>query len=468
MKKVLIIALFSVLAVTAFAVEYSFDSAVICGNKIGTDDTTFVNAPGFGLPYGVAVAGNGRVFTSSYYNTNRYRKAIMVYDPVYGVIDTIGPEIIGADGVADTLGTCRFMDKTADGNVVFGDWTNDMIRVFDQDSYECIAQSPGAADPVFPNVGGGVAAFAYDGEQYYCSQQITGSTVVIWNSDFDAIDTLQGGGGGRNMAANEDGTKIWSPGLAAQYIIEYSGTPKDGYVSDTLKMDDLGMEMGNIMYVSSGPNDYLWVMSRESSRDGIYVLDPEDDYSIKMSTLYDTTVASLADIDMGMAVVQQWDHWLATGAIDSTDRFTNGGYSQPWVLRAPCQVDYYWDANTQTEYLYLCDFYGYTTKLFTRTGKTATWEYAGLVGPKTFTLDLAYPNPFNPSATIPYTISNNGIVDINVFDLAGKKVASLVNEYQAAGSYDVVFDGSNLSSGNYIVKMTFGDESVTRKISLLK
>jgi hypothetical protein len=106
--------------------------------------------------------------------------------------------------------------------------------------------------------------------------------------------------------------------------------------------------------------------------------------------------------------------------------------------------------------------------MWTREGKTATWEYAGFAGPKGFTLDLAYPNPFNPTAAIPYTISSNGVVDINVFDLSGKKVESLVNEFQSAGSYEVVFDGSSLASGNYLVKMNFGDETITRKVSLLK
>lgn len=451
----------------AFAVEYSFDSAVICGNKIGTDDTTFVNADGFGLPYGVAVAGNGRVWTSSYYSTNRYRKAILVYDPEFAILDTVGPEIIGADGVADTLGSCRFMETIANGNVAFGDWTNDMIRVFDMDTYECVAQSPGAANSdVFPNVGGGLAAFEYDGEQYYCSQQIVGSTVVLWDADFNVVDTLQGGGGGRNMAANEDGSKIWSPSLGGSYIIEWSGNPDDGYVSDSLFIADLGVEMDHVMYVSSGPNDYLWIASRDAAVDGVYVLDPEDNYAIKMYTTTDSSVASLDDIEMGMAVDNMYNIWLAAGSIDSSDVYTTGGYSQAPQLRALCQVDY--DYIDGVEYLYVCDFYGYTLDVYTRTGKTGTYEYAGFVGPKGFTLDLAYPNPFNPSATIPYTISSNGVVDINVFDLSGKKVESLVNEFQAAGSYDVVFDGSNLSSGNYLVKMTFGDETITRKISLLK
>lgn len=462
MKKVLIVALFSVLAVMAFAVEYSWDSAPICGNKTGTDDTTFVNAPGYGLLYGVAVAGNGRVWSASMYAAQRYRMAIMVYDPEFGLLDTVGPEIVGADGVADTLGTARFFETTIEGNIAYGDWTNDKIRVFDQDTYECIAESPG----VEINVGGGMAAFAYDGEQYYCSQEILGSKVILYDADFNSVDTLKGGGGGRNMACTPDGTKIWSPSLGGKYIVEWKGNPDDGYVTDTLTFEDLGLEIGNVMYISRGPNDYLWVFSRDTDPNGIYVLDPEDNYSIKMSTVYDESYNSIDDIEMGMAYAEQWEFWAKNGKIDSSEVFTTLGYHQPWILRAPTQVAYDYDGTT--EYLYLAEFYGHTLKLWTREGKVGTWEQAGIVGPKGFTLDLAYPNPFNPTATIPYTISNNGVVDINVFDLSGKKVESLVNEFQSAGSYEVVFNGSNLSSGNYLVEMTFGDETITRKISLLK
>lgn len=470
MKKMLVALLIAVLAVSAFGSPYAWDSAPICGNKSGTDDTTFVNAEGFGLPYGVAVAGNGRVWTSSYYSTNRYRQAILVYDPEFGVVDTVGPEIVGADDVADTLGLCRFMERTADGNIAFGDWTNDYIRVFDMETYEVVAQSPGPDDDVYPNVGGGMAAFVYDGEQYYLSQQIVGSTVVIWDAQFDVVDTLKGGPGGRNLAANEDGSIIVSPGLGSAYFVEWTGNPDDGYAVDTVYMEDLGDGMLNsIMYVSSGPNDYFWLMTRDNAKDGILVCDPKDDYAVKLSTYTDSSITSVAGFDLGMAVDNMYDIWLDAGIIDSTDRYTTLGYSQPWILRAPCQVDYTWSGNiADPEYLYMADFYGYTLKLFTRTVEGAVWENTGIIGADGFKLNIAYPNPFNPSVTIPYELSSNANVTIDVFDLAGKKVANLVDGYKFAGNYEVRYDAGDLASGNYLVKMTVGNRSVSQKISLVK
>lgn len=465
MKKMLVALLLVVLAVTAFATPYEWEEAVICGNKSGTDDTTFVNVDNYALPYGVAVAGNGRVWSSSYYSNSRYRKAIMVYDPEFGIIDTVGPEIVGSDDVADTLGYCRFMATLGDGNVAYGDWTNDKIRVFDQDDYSVLAQSPGTD----LNCGGGIAAFVYDGEQYFLSQQIVGSTVILWDADFNVVDTLKGGGGGRNMACLADGSRILSPGLGKTWVIEFAGNPDDGYVSDTLWLADLDVQIDGVMYVSAGPDGYFWLMSRDKANDGILVCDPENDYTVVQSTNTDSAVTSIDGFDLGMAVDNMYNVWLEAGLIDTSDRFTTLGYSQPWIMRALCQVAWDYNDDETIEYLYVADFYAYTLKLFTKdlTG-TSTWEHTGYIGENGFKLNIAYPNPFNPSVTIPYELSANGNVKIDMYDVAGKKVASMVNEYKFSGNYEVHFDASNLSSGNYVVKMTFANKSVTQKVALVK
>ena len=469
MKKMLVALLAVVLAVFAFAGPYTWDEAIICGNKIGTNDTNFVNAPGFSHPYGVAVSGTGRVFTQSYFSTDRYDKAVMVYDPEFAIVDTIGPEITDPDGVPDTLGSGRGLATLANGNIAIGDWTNDRIRVFDADFYDCVAQSPGPDDPVFPNVGGGMAAFEYDGEQYYLSQQIVGSTVVLWDETFAVVDTLTGGPGGRNVACTEDGSVILSPTLGGQYLIEWSGNPDDGYVSDTLWLADYDIEIGNVMYVSLGPDGYFWLFSRDAANDGVLVVDPTDDMALRLYTNTDVDSVRTPDqvLPLGMEVDNMGAQWLARGLIDTIDWITPLGYNQAEWLRAPCQVAGGVDDGTY-EYIYLADYYGYTLKSYKRLIETSTWEHTGYIGENGFNLNIAYPNPFNPSITIPYDLSADGHVAIDVFDLAGKKVASVVNEYKFAGNYDVVFNAGDLASGNYMVKMTFNNKSVSQKISLVK
>lgn len=88
---------------------------------------------------------------------------------------------------------------------------------------------------------------------------------------------------------------------------------------------------------------------------------------------------------------------------------------------------------------------------------------------KNFYLSPAYPNPFNPTTNIQYSLeqaSNN--VSIRVYDMLGRQVATLVNGPQMAGSHTIQFDAANLSSGIYYVSMVSGQFKDTRSITLLK
>jgi hypothetical protein len=78
------------------------------------------------------------------------------------------------------------------------------------------------------------------------------------------------------------------------------------------------------------------------------------------------------------------------------------------------------------------------------------------------------PNPFNPSAAISYQLSAISHVSVKVYDTAGRLVTTLADGWQEAGSHQVTFDGSRLSSGLYFVKMQAGDFSGVQKLILLK
>ncbi len=79
-----------------------------------------------------------------------------------------------------------------------------------------------------------------------------------------------------------------------------------------------------------------------------------------------------------------------------------------------------------------------------------------------------YPNPFNPSTKIKYDVQKDSKVLINVFDILGREVATLVDRKQAAGSYEVEFNASSLSSGIYFVRMNAGGFVKTQRMMLLK
>lgn len=85
-----------------------------------------------------------------------------------------------------------------------------------------------------------------------------------------------------------------------------------------------------------------------------------------------------------------------------------------------------------------------------------------------YNLDQNFPNPFNPTTTISYSIKSAGLVTLKVYDMLGVEVAELVNEVKEAGNYLVNFNASELPSGIYFYTLTSGDFASTRKLILLK
>ena len=83
-----------------------------------------------------------------------------------------------------------------------------------------------------------------------------------------------------------------------------------------------------------------------------------------------------------------------------------------------------------------------------------------------------YPNPFNPITTISYTVGAHRhaplYVDLNIYDILGHKVATLVNKKQSAGSSSVEWDASGFPSGVYYYKLSSGDDQEKKKMVLIK
>jgi len=87
----------------------------------------------------------------------------------------------------------------------------------------------------------------------------------------------------------------------------------------------------------------------------------------------------------------------------------------------------------------------------------------------TYNLEQNYPNPFNPTTNIRYSIRDAGLVTLKVYDLLGREVATLVNQVQQPGNYQVTFDASRLtSSGMYIYRLQSGNFTRTMKMLLVK
>jgi len=95
-------------------------------------------------------------------------------------------------------------------------------------------------------------------------------------------------------------------------------------------------------------------------------------------------------------------------------------------------------------------------------------DNAGSVTPDGYSLEANYPNPFNPSTKISFTIPKAGHVSLVVYDMLGKEVSILVDSDLGAGTHTLTFDGKNLASGTYIYRIRSGEFAQERTMQLIK
>jgi type IX secretion system substrate protein/uncharacterized protein DUF4397/cleaved adhesin domain-containing protein len=131
----------------------------------------------------------------------------------------------------------------------------------------------------------------------------------------------------------------------------------------------------------------------------------------------------------------------------------------------------------RTDYIYeddvkeiIADRYVYRLKQVDFDG---TFDYSNEVevtnvAPTAFSLDQNYPNPFNPSTTIKFSLPQAEVVSLKIYNILGSEVATLLNGTVEAGSYDVNFDASNLSSGVYLYELRAGNFTKIMKMNLIK
>ncbi|MCH8566960.1 MAG: T9SS type A sorting domain-containing protein [Balneolales bacterium] len=92
----------------------------------------------------------------------------------------------------------------------------------------------------------------------------------------------------------------------------------------------------------------------------------------------------------------------------------------------------------------------------------------GLDLPNKLSLEQNYPNPFNPSTMIRFDLPASGEVTLDVFDVNGRRVATVLNQHMSAGTHSIQFDASSLASGTYMYRLQSAGEVVTRMMTLIK
>jgi len=88
--------------------------------------------------------------------------------------------------------------------------------------------------------------------------------------------------------------------------------------------------------------------------------------------------------------------------------------------------------------------------------------------PKSYQLSQNYPNPFNLATNISFYLPQGSEVLLEVYNVLGEKIKTLINEYRSAGRYTETFNGAGLPSGIYIYRLTSGNFTASKKLILMK
>lgn len=150
------------------------------------------------------------------------------------------------------------------------------------------------------------------------------------------------------------------------------------------------------------------------------------------------------------------------------------GESSEWITLE--FINGYGSSNTSHNYLYTdknltTGIFSYRLKQIDFNGNYEFFNLSNDVNigvPLKFSLSQNYPNPFNPTTAINFNIPEDGKVSIKLYDISGKEVAVLLNEFKTAGYHNVKFNASGISSGVYFYRLQSGEFVSTKKMILSK
>jgi hypothetical protein len=172
------------------------------------------------------------------------------------------------------------------------------------------------------------------------------------------------------------------------------------------------------------------------------------------------------------------NHYYARAVVNGVQHITTGGGGAPLYTPDPgyphivtisrtnhfCKIE----IDSTTLHFSAITSSGAVIDTFSITRLASSVAAHSFLNPTKFELLPAYPNPFNPSATITFDLPKAGVSSLRVFDLLGREVAILSDGFLDAGRHHVVFDGRNLAKGVYFARLEAGKFSQTKKLMLLK
>jgi len=455
-------------------VFYLLFMTALCFGQVWVYDSDFAVAP---QPHDVEVGTDGKIWIGYYGRSDTVEvgdttmsvNALRCYNPD-GTQAAFSPIWIFTDGATftDTMDydnnpySCRGLGVDPDGNIVWSS-SDGKMWVIDYQTGEGLKRI--TYDPA-----GSLTEAAFDDNGFMYVGRVVGGQPAKVYFDYepyaviaDVVTGLQ-----RSIEVSGDGTTLYFgkiyTGPNQGVDVWYSADGPDGVYA---KIDSVGSFTGDgdVFHAMWGqcldmdPSGLLWVGTYwdVSSYDftGWYALDPMQNYAIVDTVGHNHHIPKVTNTEDwitpppgGTYLAPRNAAWSADGKTMYTADF-DGGVVKKWTNDNPKKVG--------------------DTPLDPETVVSIEYDNMGRATIAVeFDLKQNYPNPFNPTTTIPVDLAKPFHVKLNIYDVSGRLVKTLVDDQLSAGRHEFKFDGSDLSSGTYIYNMIVNGNSLTKRMLLIK
>jgi hypothetical protein len=368
--------------------------------------------------------------------------AIRIYLP-NGTQAAFSPiRVITTGAVKDTLGSlCRGMRTMPNGNIAYCGIGGQIFEI----DYKT-GNGVRKVNPTAPTATSGVAPCFTSAGEMFTGHVLPGNPIKIWDNTFGSLGTVLASSVGfsRTFECSKDGNNIYWCGYTNKKIYVYHsdvGTLGTYALKDSfafgMQVESSGWQkQQNLLYLSSGTLDTTDYGS------------PPVDPPWKQMTYYGFNVTTKVQMDS-----LTWD-------LTAYPYPLNNGTLPP----RPRGIDF--SASGDTAYIVGFNHNKAACQMFRRVA-TAVQPITDVV-PNNYALSQNFPNPFNPTTQIEFSIPAAGFTSVKVYDMLGKEVATLVNESLNPGTFRTTLDGAKLSSGTYVYQLISGSTRITKKMMLVK
>ncbi len=263
----------------------------------------------------------------------------------------------------------------------------------------------------------------------------------------------------QGITVNNNGTEIYISATSQRSVWKFVGDPVNGYTRDTgfnFTLAENDTAMGGL---------HPSVLGLAYLDDPHFVFAATDTFLNRGATAgYSYGRIYVLDAPTGMPMdtidIAQWNFDM-TGMYDTgSNNGRVGGFTSVWDV----------DVEKSEKAVYTQTYYGWAVEKWVFDGDLGVLniEQVSATVPRNYQLKQNYPNPFNPTTTIEFSIKQSGFVSLNIYNVMGQKVATLINNNLPAGTYQVVFDAGQLAAGIYFYQLVTDDFRATKKMILSK